>query len=100
MLAGAWVLVLLPGMDALQKSGWTSEITAPAVFEIRGAFRPLDDTFLCVMRVYPQVLFCIGVALLFSAERGRRRSNLDWTRRWGVFCRYVRATSESTYSDA
>src|SRR5258708_39251522 len=39
--------------------------------------------------VYPLLVFCIGVVLLFSKERGRRGDRLDWTRRWGVLCSYV-----------
>ena len=49
----------------------------------------LDQTFLCEMRVYPLLCFCIGVGLMFSRERGRQRCRLDWTRRWGVICSYV-----------
>ena len=49
----------------------------------------LDETFLSNMGVYQAVIFCVGVGLLFSKERGRRRGRLDWTRRWGVLCSYV-----------
>ena len=34
--------------------------------------------------MYGPLAFCVGAALLFSAERGRRRDRLDWTHRWGV----------------
>src|SRR2546421_11765089 len=37
MLAGAWILVLLPLMDALQTFGWASSVPLPAVFDIPGA---------------------------------------------------------------
>jgi hypothetical protein len=89
MLAGAWVLVLLPLMDVLQKLGWASRMRVPALFVFRKAIRTLNDTFLYDRQVYPRLTFCIGVVLLFSKERGRRRSRLDWTRRWGILCSYV-----------
>lgn len=89
MLAGAWILVLLPLMDALNALGWTSSIPVPTVFDIRGAVRTLDQTLICWGSVYQPLAFCIGVVLLFSRERGRRRGRLDWTRRWGVICSYV-----------
>ena len=92
MLAGAWMLVLLPLMDALHAFGWASSMPVPNVWGY-GAVRTLDDTFLCDpgghLSVYPPLVFCIGVVLLFSKERGRRRARLDWTRRWGVLCSYV-----------
>ena len=31
----------------------------------------------------------MGVVLLFSKERGRRRNRLDSTRRWGIICSYL-----------
>src|SRR5262245_4678688 len=88
MLAGAWVLALLPLMDVLMAYDWAWSLPLPTVFDFRGPIT-LSDTFLCNMRVYEWVGFCIGVVLLFSKERGRRRSRWDWTRRWGVICSYV-----------
>jgi hypothetical protein len=49
----------------------------------------LDETLLSWAGVYEPLIFCIGVVLLFSTERGRRRGRLDWTRRWGILCSYV-----------
>lgn len=89
MLAGAWLLVLLPLMDLLKALKWTSNLSVPAVFEVGENLRTLDDTFLSNFRVYQILVFCMGVVLLFSKEQGRRRSPLDWTRRWGVLCSYV-----------
>ncbi len=95
MVAGAWVLVLLPLMDVLQAFGWASKLPAPNVFGY-GAVRTLSDTLIWgapiwsgFPGVYELLAFCIGVVLLFSKERGRRRSRMDWTRRWGVLCSYV-----------
>src|SRR6476620_10726253 len=72
MLAGAWVLVLLPLMDALNAFGWASSVPVPNIFGY-GAVRTLDDTFVCNpvprLEVYPPLVFCIGVVLLFSKER-------------------------------
>ena len=89
MHAGAWLLVLLPLMDMLKAFDWVSSVSVPAVFEFGGNVRTLDNTYLCNRRVYQMVVYCMGVVLLFSKERGRRRSSLDWTRRWGVLCSYV-----------
>jgi hypothetical protein len=89
ILAGVWILLLMPLMEVLNARGWASSITVPALFEIRGAVRTLDDTLFAYPSVYQPLIFCIGVVLLFSKERGRRRGRLDWTRRWGVICTYV-----------
>src|SRR3954454_2298990 len=88
VLAGAWVLVLLPLVDVLKASGWASSIPVPAVFDTRGP-RTLDDTLFSHPGVYQPLAFCVGLVLLFSKERGRRSGRLDWTRRWGVICSYI-----------
>ena len=89
VLAGMWVLVLVPLMDVLTASGWAEGVSVPAVFEFGDSPRTLDETFLSDIGLYPSVVFCIGVVLLFSNERGRRRGRLEWTRRSGVVCSYV-----------
>jgi hypothetical protein len=88
MLAGMWILVLLPLMDVLKVTGWAERLPVPTVFDLRGPL-VLNDTFLCGMGLYRPLAFCIGVVLLFSKESGRRRGRLDWTRRWGIICSYV-----------
>lgn len=87
MVAGAWVLVLLPVMEVLRTFGWDSRVPVPAVFDFRGTVRTLGDTLLSY--VYEPLVFCVALVLLFSKERGRRGGRLDWTRRWGVLCCYV-----------
>jgi hypothetical protein len=87
MLAGIWVLALIPLMDLLQKTGWASYVPVPNFWGY-GSYN-LDDTLACTFGVYPPIVFCIGVVLLFAKERGRRQSRLDWTRRWGIICCYV-----------
>jgi hypothetical protein len=89
MLAGAWILVLLPLMAALHALEWDARLPVPALFESPGIVRTLNETLLSNMDLYATLAFCVGVALLFSKERGRRRLPLDWTRRWGVLCSYV-----------
>jgi len=89
MLAGLWILVLLPLMDALQASGFASRIPVPQVFDFRGTVRTIDESLVGDFLVYAPLFFCIGIVLLFSNERGRRRNALDWTRRWGILCSYV-----------
>src|SRR5258708_31762921 len=44
LLAGTWVLVLLPLMNALHAFEWDSTLPVPALFEFRGAVRTLDET--------------------------------------------------------
>ena len=89
VLAGVWLLVLLPLMDALKQSCWGSRVPVPNPFGFPATVRTLDETFLSNMGVYQALVFCVGVVLLFSKERGRRRGPLDWTRRWGVGCSYA-----------
>jgi hypothetical protein len=88
MLAGAWILVLLPLVETVQMFRWASSVRVPNVFELPGGI-PLNETLLCYEGVYLPLLFCMGVVLLFSKERGRRPGPFDWTRRWGVLCSYV-----------
>src|SRR5436189_2667498 len=52
MLAGTWILVLLPLMDALHRFGWASSVRVPNVFGFPGTVRTLDETFLCYGDVY------------------------------------------------
>ena len=87
MLAGVWILAFMPLIDVLQAFGLTSRIPVPSLFH--HTILTLEQTFLCQMRVDQPVLFCIGVVLLFSKERGRRPGRLEWTRRWGIICSYV-----------
>jgi hypothetical protein len=89
MLAGMWVLVLLPVMDLLKAFGCVSSIPVPAVFGYQDAGCTLNNSLVAWPGVYQPLVFCIGVVLLFSKERGRRRGRLDWTRRWGVICSYI-----------
>src|SRR5688572_26994308 len=88
ILAGVWLLVLLPLMDALKISGLASRVPVPSLFDSRIAAGTLDQTLLGD-NVYRPLIFCIGVVLLFAKEQGRRPHPLDWTRRWGVICSYV-----------
>jgi hypothetical protein len=88
MLAGVWILVLLPLMLVLTAVPETASLPIPNVLGLPGRLR-LDETLLSDMSVYESLIFCVGAALLFSKERGRRRDRFDWTRRWGVICTYV-----------
>lgn len=87
MVAGAWVMVLVPLVDVLQRSGLAARLRVPAMFEYGSNARPLEHSF--VTMVYTYLAFCIGVVLFFSKERYRRRNPLDWTRRWGVIVSYA-----------
>lgn len=85
MVAGAWVLVLVPLMDLLRAFGWAGHVPVPIFSDIQRG-QMLDDSF--AAWVYPYLMFCIGVVLLFARERNRRRARLDWTRRWGIVASY------------
>jgi hypothetical protein len=89
MIAGVWVLALMPVIEVVRVFGWAASVTVPRVFGYRGAVWTLDETFFFWPGVYQPLIFCVGVVLLFSKERGRQRAKLDWTRRWGVLCSYV-----------
>lgn len=89
MLGGAWILVLVPLMDAYNVLEWVPRLPVPPVFDFRGALHTVDDTLLSFTGIYQPLVFCVGVVLLFSRERGRRPGRFDWTRRWGVLCSYV-----------
>ena len=87
MLLGVWILAFMPFMDVLRCSEWISSVQVPSFFHHTPL--TLDQTFLGEMRVDQPLLFCMGVVLLFSKERGRQRRSLEWTRRWGIMCSYV-----------
>src|SRR3954469_7851921 len=61
VLAGVWILVLLPLMDALKATGWTSSVQVPNVFGFPGKVRMLDETLFCWAGLYQLLVFCIGV---------------------------------------
>ena len=89
IVAGAWVLVLLPLMALLRAMGWAADIQVPSLLNTPNATRTLDQTFVAGMNVYESLAFCVGAVLLFSRERGRRPRRLDWTSRWGVLGCYI-----------
>jgi hypothetical protein len=90
ILAGAWILVLLPLLDVLRTTGSAPHIPVPTVIGGRDPIRTLDDAFIYWPGTYQPLIFCTGMVLLFSKERGRQRNRrLDWTRRWGVLSSYV-----------
>ncbi len=89
MLAGVWVIAMLPVVEAARVFGWGSSVTVPRIFEYRGAVWTLNETLLFGSGVYRSLIFCIGLVLLFSKERGRQRGRMDWTRRWGTLSCYV-----------
>lgn len=88
ILAGTWILLLLPLIDVLQGFGLASHVPVPHLFD-RYTISSLDDTLIGSSLVYRPLAFCIGVVLLFSKERGRQPAKLDWTRRWGILCSYI-----------
>jgi hypothetical protein len=89
MLAGVWLLALLPLMQLMRTFRWAEHVPVPNVFDYRGTVNTLDHTFLFTRGVYEPIVFCIGMVLLFSKERDRRQQKLDQTRRWGIACTYI-----------
>ena len=91
MVAGAWVLVLVPLVEALRRLGLAERVPVPTLPGFETVVGSLNETFLIdsflTAMGYP--LFPVGIALLFSKERDRRHGRLDWTRRWGVFGSYL-----------
>jgi len=81
LLAGVWILLLLPLMDTLREFNFAPHIPVPTLFDFRGTLCTLDDTLLFSTGLYTPVVFCIGIILLFSKERRPRPAPLDWTRR-------------------
>lgn len=85
IVAGVWVLVLVPLMAVFEASGWGARLVVPTPFDFKGDVM-LNETY--AVGTYSYLAFCIGMVLLFSKERGRRAGRLDWTRRWGVMGSY------------
>ena len=84
MVAGAWVLVLVPLVAALDWFDLAARLRVPGPYTPKLA---IAETYAAWIWVY--VVFCVGVVLFFAKERGRRPHPLDWTRRWGVFFSYI-----------
>jgi hypothetical protein len=84
MLAGVWLLVMVPLADVVNVFGWADKVLMPSLYGSLLAGQTLRDTILFDIQVYQSLVLCMGLALLFSVESGRRRGRLDWTRRWGV----------------
>lgn len=85
MLAGVWVLVLVPLMEVLNRLGVSERMPMPIFFDVQRG-QTLYETY--IRMNYTYLMFCIGVVLLFSKERNRRPGPLDWSRRWGVITSY------------
>lgn len=89
MLAGVWLLVMVPLVDVIVVLGWADGVLMPNLYGSLLAGKTLRDTMIFWNFLYQPVVMCMGLVLLFSPERGRRRGRLDWVRRWGVFGCYV-----------
>ena len=85
MLAGVWVLVLVPAMAVMDRYHWSEQIFTPTFLREQGS-QPLEYTYFRM--VYEYLTFCIGVVLLFSKERNRRPGRFDRTRPWGIVASY------------
>lgn len=87
MVAGMWVLSAVPVLAVLQVFDLDMRIPVPTLFRAQLGSQTLDKTFLDM--VYTYLVFCIGVVLLFSKQRGRQAHRFDWTRRWGIMSSYI-----------
>jgi hypothetical protein len=85
IIAGLWVLVGMSLISVLRAYGVLSQIPFPSLLHAYHPDSTLRDTLLFDTRLHVDLLFGIGVTLLFAVETGRRRSRLEWTRRWGLF---------------
>jgi hypothetical protein len=85
MLAGVWLLLLLPLFATLRTLKLDARIPVPTFFKVQGP-QSLDDSF--IRMTYAYLIFCVGSVLFFSKERDRQPNRLDWTRRWGVIVSY------------
>ena len=82
IVAGLWVLALMPLMDIGTALGVWEALPIPMVFPGDAFSLPLNGTL--AEYTWTHLVFFIGVTLLFAKERGRRPNRLDWTRRWGL----------------
>ena len=97
IVAGLWVLALMPLVPALQYLEIGRQIVVP--FRLYGpeSGQRLGESFL--IHSYDFILFSVGFVLLFARERGRRRARLDWTKRWGVVgCYFVAIAGAATWT--
>lgn len=85
VLAGAWMLALVPLLSILRAFEWDEHVPIPTFLDVQGGMT-LRDSY--VGDVYAWLAFCVGVGLLFARERFRQRGRLDWTRRWGIVASY------------
>lgn len=89
ILLGLWTLTLLPFFSSAIVLNWTTLVPFPVLFDFQGLVESLDDTQFANWYFTGPILFSCGLVLLFSKERNRRPTSLDWTRRWGVFGCYL-----------
>jgi hypothetical protein len=85
ILAGAWLLLLMPLFATLRALKLDARIPVPTFFKVQGP-QSLDDSF--IRMTYAYLIFCVSMVLFFSKERNRQPNRLDWTRRWGVIISY------------
>ena len=86
VLLGTWILAAIP-LHAFVLTGVAREVVVPTPGDHAVGSLALGETFATM--VFTFLVFCIGVVLLFSKERFRRREPMDWTRRCGVFGSYL-----------
>ena len=89
MLAGVWLLVMVPLADVVNVFGWADKVLMPNLYGGFLAGQTLRDTMIFWSFLYQAVVMCMGLALIFSPERGRRHDWLDWLKPWGVFGCYI-----------
>lgn len=88
ILAGVWLLLLMPLLTFLRRQDLLEKIPALGFFPLAGVGN-LGDTLLATPFIYEPLVFCMGAVLLFSGERDRRRAPFDWTRKWGIAGSYL-----------
>src|SRR5438309_5648527 len=63
MLAGAWILALVPLMAVLDSLQWSQRLPVPTLFDVQRG-QTLEGSY--ITHVYTFLTFCIGIVLLFS----------------------------------
>ena len=86
VLAGLYVLLILTPLPEFL-AAVVPPPTRYGFYDFRDLLADYQESYATLL--YPSVTFCVGIALICSRERHRRRRPLDRVRRWGAIGSYV-----------
>jgi hypothetical protein len=92
ILLGLWIIVCVPLVDVLKTTGVLKLVPAVNLFGPRTGVESMNDMMIAepwFLFYLPFIVFSMGLALLFTFERGRQVYQLEWTRRMGVFASFI-----------